>query len=118
MPLFEVQTVDPQSGAESWTLVSASTVEKAREQVLATGMVIGAVRLRSLDEPNVPTTRTPIVTPATARGSGMDQQEADRLLRLHEQRVRQKQTEGALIGLLVIVLIPIVAVLIYALLDR
>lgn len=66
MAQFEVQTVDPQSGMESWTLVSAKCADDARSRVLETGMVIGAIRLKSIDDG---TPQTPTVNAATARGA-------------------------------------------------
>lgn len=50
MALFEVQSVDPSSGVETWTQVSARTVADAKAQVAGTGMVVGAARLKSMDD--------------------------------------------------------------------
>ena len=56
MAQFEVQTVDRNTGIESWTLVSAPTAESARERIAATGMLTGGVKLKSMDDPPRPET--------------------------------------------------------------
>lgn len=58
MAQFEVQTVDPGTGAESWALVSARTADEARNRVAETGMMTGIVKLKTMDEAPSPPTRT------------------------------------------------------------
>lgn len=64
MAQFEVQTVDRDSGIESWTLVSAPTADAARTRVMDAGMMVGAVKLKAMDDP------PPAPTPFTSAGYG------------------------------------------------
>lgn len=50
--VFEVQTVDRETGAENWVRVHARNGDEARAKVVALGEVVGQVRLAEVvDQP-------------------------------------------------------------------
>lgn len=65
MAQFEVQTIDRESGIESWSIVAAATADEARKRAMDAGMVVGAVKLKTLDEP------TPKPVPMAHAGYGV-----------------------------------------------
>jgi hypothetical protein len=107
MALFEVQTVDPKSGVESWTPVSAHTAEEAKSRVSDTGMVIGAVRLKAMDDPSPPPFYAPREVAAMNKREMVEAQvEAARILRQQESRRQWRLIFGGL-GLAILALLAV-----------
>jgi hypothetical protein len=53
--IYEAQCVDPDTGQENWVQVEGSSPEDAKEQAIAAGAVVGAVRLKEIKaRPQVP----------------------------------------------------------------
>lgn len=48
LALFDVQVVDPKSGAERWVEVRAVDMDSARDRAVKSGAMVGEVRLKSI----------------------------------------------------------------------
>lgn len=66
MPLFSVQTFDPQDDHEEWVDVQALDLEDAKGKAAAAGVIVGKARLKAVTE--APVSSAVVVTPPVPQG--------------------------------------------------
>ena len=66
MPLFSVQTFDPQDDHEEWVDVQALDLEDAKGKTAAAGVIVGKARLKAVTE--APAPAAAVVPPPAPQG--------------------------------------------------